>query len=200
MRGKGTARVILVTVAVRRGGMLGAPVLRGAVHDLGRPRRREVFSFDDLQKAPKKTTGWDNVRNSTAHNFLRDGMKLGDLMFFYHSNDEPSAIVGIAEVVRGGYPDPGAFDKSHEYHDPKSNPDAPTWFMLDVRAVELPRPVTLPEIKARQRTVADGAGEAGALVGDASDGEGVGAAIQLGFASSCRRAESRIPSRLSIKA
>jgi hypothetical protein len=66
MRGKGTARVILVTVAVRRGGMLGAPVLRGAVHDLGRPRRREVFSFDDLQKAPKKTTGWDNVRNGIA--------------------------------------------------------------------------------------------------------------------------------------
>jgi predicted RNA-binding protein with PUA-like domain len=109
----------------------------------------EVFSFDDLQKSPKKTTGWDNVRNSTARNFLRDGMKRGDLVFFYHSNAEPSAIVGIAEVVREGYPDPGAFDPANEYHDPKSNPDAPTWFMVDVRAVKkLPRAVTLPEIKA----------------------------------------------------
>jgi len=109
----------------------------------------EVFSFDDLQKAPKKTTGWDNIRNSTARNFLRDGMKVGDLAFFYHSNAEPSAIVGIAEVVREGYPDPGAFDRKNEYYDPKSNPDAPTWFMVDVRAVEkLPRAVTLPEIKA----------------------------------------------------
>ena len=109
----------------------------------------EVFSFDDLQSAPKKTTGWDNVRNSTARNFLRDGMKRGDLVFYYHSNAEPSAIVGIAEVVREGYPDPGAFDPSNEYHDPKSSPDAPTWFMVDIRAVEkLPRPVTLPEIKA----------------------------------------------------
>ena len=109
----------------------------------------EVFSFDDLQKAPKKTTGWDNVRNSTARNFLRDGMKVGDLVFYYHSNAEPSAIVGIAEVAREGYPDPSAFDPANEYHDPKSNPDAPTWFMVDLRAVEkLRRPVTLPEIKA----------------------------------------------------
>ena len=109
----------------------------------------EVFSFDDLQKAPKKTTGWDGVRNSTARNFLRDGMKVGDLVFYYHSNAEPSAIVGIAEVAREGYPDEGAFDPANEYHDPKSTPDAPTWFMVDVRAVEkLPRAVTLPEIKA----------------------------------------------------
>ncbi len=108
-----------------------------------------VFSFDDLLAAPKKTTGWDNVRNSTARNFMRDGMKRGDLVFFYHSNAEPSAIVGICEVVREGYPDAGAFDPRNEYHDPKSSPDAPTWFMVDVRAVEkLLRPVTLPEIKA----------------------------------------------------
>jgi predicted RNA-binding protein with PUA-like domain len=108
-----------------------------------------VYSFDDLLKAPKQTTHWDNIRNSTARNFLRDGMKKGDLAFFYHSNAEPSAIVGICEIVGEGYPDAGAFDPANEYYDPKSNPDAPTWFMVDVHAVEkLPREVTLPEIKA----------------------------------------------------
>ncbi len=109
----------------------------------------EVFSFDDLQAAPKKTTGWDSVRNSGARNFLRDGMKVGDLAFYYHSNAEPSAIVGICEVVRAAYPDATAFDKTHDYYDAKSDPEAPTWFMVDVRAVsKFARPVTLPEIKA----------------------------------------------------
>ena len=109
----------------------------------------DVFSFDDLMAAPKKTTGWDSVRNSTARNFMRDGMKKGDLVFYYHSNAEPSAIVGVGEVVREGYPDPTAFDPTHEYFDESSDPATPTWFMVDVRAVEkLPRPVTLPEIKA----------------------------------------------------
>ena len=109
----------------------------------------EVFSFDDLQAAPKKTTGWDSVRNSGARNFLRDGMQVGDLAFYYHSNAEPSAIVGICEVVRAAYPDATAFDKTHDYYDAKSDPEAPTWFMVDVRAVsKFARPVTLPEIKA----------------------------------------------------
>ncbi len=109
----------------------------------------EVFSFDDLQAAPKKTTGWDSVRNSGARNFLRDGMQVGDLAFYYHSNAEPSAIVGICEVVRAAYPDATAFDKTHDYYDAKSDPAAPTWFMVDVRAVsKFARPVTLPEIKA----------------------------------------------------
>ncbi len=109
----------------------------------------EVFSFDDLQAAPKKTTGWDCVRNSGARNFLRDGLKVGDLAFYYHSNAEPSAIVGICEVVRAGYPDVTAFDTTHDYYDAKSDPEAPTWFMVDVRAVsKFARPVTLPEIKA----------------------------------------------------
>lgn len=109
----------------------------------------DVFSFDDLVAAPKKTTCWDSVRNSGARNFLRDGMKKGDLAFYYHSNATPSAIVGICEVVREGYPDPTAFDPSHDYYDERSDPDAPTWFMVDVRAVKaLKRPVTLPELKA----------------------------------------------------
>lgn len=108
----------------------------------------DVFSFDDLLKAPQQTTHWDSVRNSGARNFLRDGMKLGDLVFYYHSNAEPSAIVGICEVVREGYPDHTAFDPTHDYYDAATNPDTPTWFMVDVKAVRaLPRAVTLPEIK-----------------------------------------------------
>ncbi len=109
----------------------------------------DVFSFQHLQAAPNQTTSWDSVRNTGARNFLRDAMKLGDLCFYYHSNAEPSAIVGICEVVREGYPDHTALDPSHDYYDPASVAETPTWFMVDVRAVEaLPRPVTLPEIKA----------------------------------------------------
>jgi len=70
----------------------------------------ETFSFDDLLAAPAKTTHWDGVRNFAARNFLRDGMKRGDRVFFYHSSANPQAIVGICEVVREGYPDPTALD------------------------------------------------------------------------------------------
>jgi predicted RNA-binding protein with PUA-like domain len=109
----------------------------------------DVFSFDDLVAAPKQTTCWDSVRNTGARNFLRDGMKRGDLVFYYHSNAEPSAIVGICEVVREGYPDHTAFDPSHAYYDDASDPATPTWFMVDLKAVRaLARPVTLPELKA----------------------------------------------------
>ncbi|QJR38315.1 EVE domain-containing protein [Gemmatimonas groenlandica] len=108
----------------------------------------DVFSFDDLLAAPKQTTCWDSVRNSSARNFLRDGMKKGDLAFYYHSNAEPSAIVGICEVVREGYPDHTALDPSHDYYDADSNAATPTWFMVDVKAVKkLANPVGLPEIK-----------------------------------------------------
>jgi len=109
----------------------------------------EVFSFDDLTAAPRKTTGWDGIRNFAARNFLRDGMKRGDLVFFYHSMGKPQAIAGICEVVREGYPDPTAFDPKHPGYDSKSDLAAPTWFAVDLRAVEaLRRPVTLAEIKA----------------------------------------------------
>ena len=108
----------------------------------------DVFSFDDLLAMPKRTTSWDGVRNYQARNFMRDDMKPGDLVFFYHSSADPTAIVGVAEVMRGGYPDPTAFDKKHPHFDPKSNSDAPTWFMVDIRAVEkLSRPLTLGELK-----------------------------------------------------
>jgi predicted RNA-binding protein with PUA-like domain len=109
----------------------------------------ETFSFDDLLASPKRTTGWDGVRNYQARNFMRDGMKRGDLVFFYHSSTEPTAIVGVAEVAREAYPDPTALDAKHPHFDPKSRPDAPTWMMVDLRAVEpLARPVTLAELKS----------------------------------------------------
>jgi predicted RNA-binding protein with PUA-like domain len=108
----------------------------------------DVFSFDDLLARPNRTTHWDGVRNYQARNFMRDDMKPGDLVFFYHSSADPTAIVGVAEVARGGYPDPTALDKKDPHFDPKSKPDAPTWFMVDIRAVEkLARPLTLAELK-----------------------------------------------------
>lgn len=107
----------------------------------------DVFSFDDLMRAPRRTTQWNGVRNFAARNFLRDGMQVGDRVFYYHSGSEPG-IVGIAEVAREAYPDDTAFDPKSDGYDPKSDPDAPKWFMVDLRAVErLPRTVPLAELK-----------------------------------------------------
>ena len=111
----------------------------------------DTFSFDDLLAAKDRTTQWDGVRNFAARNFMRDGMKAGDQVFYYHSSTNPQAIVGIAEVAREAYPDQTAFDKSHHGYDEDSKPDDPTWYMVDLRAVEpLARPVTLIDIKARR--------------------------------------------------
>jgi predicted RNA-binding protein with PUA-like domain len=97
--------------------------------------------------AGAKGTPWTGVRNHTAKQNL-EKMKKGDRVFFYHSNAAPSAIVGIAEVTREAYPDPTALDPKHDHFDPKSKPDDPTWFMVDIKAVEkLGRPVPLDEIK-----------------------------------------------------
>ena len=112
----------------------------------------ESFSFDALFAAKDRTTCWDGVRNTAARNFLRDGMKLGDQVFFYHSMADPSGVVGICEVVREGYPDSSAFDKSSEYYDAESVKSTPMWYMVDVRAVRaLPRIVPLAEIKAEKK-------------------------------------------------
>ena len=109
-----------------------------------------VFSFDDLLRLPGKTTHWNGIRNFAARNFMKDGMKIGDRVFFYHSSAEPTAIVGICEVVREAYPDDSAFDSASEGYDPASTKDRPTWYMVDLRAVaQFTRPVTLTEIKER---------------------------------------------------
>jgi predicted RNA-binding protein with PUA-like domain len=106
------------------------------------------FSFDDLLKAPSRTTTWDGVRNYQARNTLRDDVKPGDLVFVYHSSSDPTGIAGIAEVVRGGYPDPTALDPKDHHYDPKSKADVPSWYMVDIRAVKaLPRLITLDELR-----------------------------------------------------
>lgn len=114
----------------------------------------EVFSIDDLEKAPKQTTCWDGVRNYQARNYLRDSIKKGDLVFFYHSNAEPPGIAGIAEVVKEGYPDSTAFDPKNIHYDPKSKTKDPTWYMVDIKHVKtfkqvlgLDRLRLLPELK-----------------------------------------------------
>ena len=109
------------------------------------------FSFDDLWKSPKRTTRWDGVRNFQARNYLRDDMQVGDLAFFYHSSADPTAIVGIAEVVKAGYPDPTAFDASDDHFDPKSKRDAPLWYSVDIRAKEPAKhPIALAELRQQK--------------------------------------------------
>lgn len=107
------------------------------------------FSIDDLARAPRKTTAWDGVRNYQARNMLRDEMQKGDQVFFYHSSCDVPGIAGIAEVARTAYPDATAFDSKHHHYDPDSDPDDPTWFMVDVRLVrKLKRVITLDELRA----------------------------------------------------
>ncbi len=101
----------------------------------------EAFSFDDLLRAPKRTTCWDGVRNYQARNYMRDHMAVGDQAFYYHSNAEPPGIAGICEIVRAAYPDHTAFDPADDHFDERSDPDAPTWYMVDVRALEAVDPV-----------------------------------------------------------
>ncbi len=108
----------------------------------------DVFSWDDLNAAPGRTTHWNGVRNFSARNFMLDGMRVGDRVFFYHSSANPQAIVGVAEVARLAYPDHTQFERGHDGFDADAKPEAPTWWMVDMRAVEpLARPVTLAEIK-----------------------------------------------------
>ena len=108
----------------------------------------DVFSIQDLAKAPKQTTCWDGVRNYQARNMLRDQMKLGDRVLVYHSSTEPMAIVGIATVVKEGYPDHTAWDKKDPHYDPDSTKESPRWFMVDIQLERIfDRPLTLAELR-----------------------------------------------------
>jgi predicted RNA-binding protein with PUA-like domain len=108
----------------------------------------ESFSIDDLARAPRKTTCWDGVRNYQARNMMRDEMKRGDLAFYYHSNCEVPGIVGVVEIVREGYPDHTAFDPKDHHFDPKSDPENPRWYMVDVKfKKKFPRTVSLRELR-----------------------------------------------------
>ena len=105
----------------------------------------DAFSIDDLQRVG--TEPWNGVRNYQARNFMRDDMRVGDGVLFYASGDEPG-ITGLAQVCKAAYPDDTALKKGHEYFDPKSKKENPTWFMVDIKAVEaFKRPVSLDEIK-----------------------------------------------------
>lgn len=109
----------------------------------------DCFSFADLMAAPGRTTGWDGVRNYQARNFLRDQVRVGDGVLFYHSSADPPTIAGLAEVVRAGHPDPTAFDPASDQHDPRSDPADPTWFQVSIRAVRpIEPPLDLPRLRA----------------------------------------------------
>jgi predicted RNA-binding protein with PUA-like domain len=106
------------------------------------------FSLDDLKHAPEQTTPWDGIRNYQARNYILHDMQHGDLVFFYHSNCKPPAIVGIAEIVSPAYPDYTAFDPDSDHPDLSTTPENPRWFMVDVRFVaEFKSPVSLPQLK-----------------------------------------------------
>ena len=107
----------------------------------------DAFSIDDLKR--KKREAWDGVRNYQARNYMRDGMRVGDKVFFYHSNCAEPGIVGIAEVATDGYPDPSQFDPKSKYFDAGSSRDNPRWMLVDVKFVKkLKRTITLKELQA----------------------------------------------------
>ena len=109
----------------------------------------DEFGIEDLAKRPGKTEPWDGVRNYQARNMMRDDMRKGDMVFFYHSNCDVPGIAGIMKVHKESYPDPTAFDPEDKHFDPKSDPAAPRWFLVDVKYVrKLKRVISLSELKS----------------------------------------------------
>jgi predicted RNA-binding protein with PUA-like domain len=108
----------------------------------------EAFSIQDLARAPRQTTSWDGVRNYQARNLLRDEIKVGDGVLFYHSSVEPPGVAGTAEIVRAGYPDATQFDPKSNHYDPDAKPAEPRWYVVDVKhAQTFAQPVALPELR-----------------------------------------------------
>jgi predicted RNA-binding protein with PUA-like domain len=106
----------------------------------------EVFSIEDLRR--EKRTSWEGVRNYQARNFMRDEMKIGDRVLYYHSNADPTGIAGLARVARTAYPDPSARDPKSDYYDPKASDEDPRWFMVDIEYEDsFPRIITLDELR-----------------------------------------------------
>src|SRR5512139_3369335 len=108
----------------------------------------DEFSIDDLVRAPRKTTPWFGVRNYQARNYMRDAMKIGDGVLFYHSSCEVPGIAGLAEIASETYPDHTQFQRKSPYFDPKSKRSAPHWVALDVRALKKTRLIPVAELKA----------------------------------------------------
>lgn len=112
----------------------------------------DVFSIHDLEKSKGQTTCWDGVRNYQARNFLRDEMKKGDGVLFYHSNTDPNAVAGYCEVVKEGYPDHTQFDPDSKHFFPSAKPDNPAWYMVDIKLIKIfGNPVTMETIKNNPR-------------------------------------------------
>lgn len=107
-------------------------------------------SIDDVLSAPKKITPWSGVRNYQARNFMRDQMRPGDGVLFYHSSCDEPGIAGLAEVASVAYPDATQFDRKSDYYDAKSNKDSPRWYNVDVRALKKTRLVPIEELKAHK--------------------------------------------------
>lgn len=106
----------------------------------------DVFSIDDLKK--NKKTHWDGVRNYQARNFMKNEMKKGDKVLFYHSNADPSGVAGTAEVIKEGYADKTQFDPDDKHYFPSADPKNPIWYMVDIKFVgKLKKFVSLNEIK-----------------------------------------------------
>ena len=105
-------------------------------------------SIDDALAAPDAAVPWTGVRNYQARNFMRDAMRVGDGVLFYHSSCPEPGIAGLARVASGVRPDPTQFDPDSPYFDPKSSPDAPRWLLLDVQAIRKTRLIGLPELRA----------------------------------------------------
>lgn len=109
----------------------------------------DVYGIEDLAAMPGGRDHWDGIRNYQARNLIRDRMRPGDLALFYHSNTSPPGIAGVMEIISEPYPDHTALDPKSPYYDPKSAPDAPRWFMVDVRfRRRLARTIPLAELKA----------------------------------------------------
>jgi predicted RNA-binding protein with PUA-like domain len=109
-----------------------------------------TYSIDDLVKDRDQTTCWEGVRNYQARNLLRDDVQQGDRVLFYHSACKEPAVVGTAIVSRDGYPDSHAFDRRSKYFDKKSDPENPTWYMVDIKLEKIfDEPVTLADLRQR---------------------------------------------------
>jgi predicted RNA-binding protein with PUA-like domain len=109
----------------------------------------DEVSIDDALAAPGATVAWTGVRNYQARNFMRDGMKPGDGVLFYHSSCPEPGIAGIARVASGVKPDPTQFDAKSPYYDAKSKPDDPRWLLVDVQALRKTRLLALPELREK---------------------------------------------------
>jgi predicted RNA-binding protein with PUA-like domain len=107
-------------------------------------------SIDDALAAPGSLVPWTGVRNYQARNYMRDQMRIGDGVLFYHSSCDEPGIAGLAEVASGPYPDPTQFDPTSDYFDPASRPDAPRWMLVDIRALRKTRLVPLAELRAHR--------------------------------------------------